>query len=199
MPTMSGPEQMFCRSGPWRAWTRRIVLPWALDGTAPHGEVLEIGAGGGSMAAGLIAGHPNLRLTLTDIDPKMVAATRHTFANQPSVRVQQADATGLPYHDDTFDYALTFLMLHHVVDWPAGLTELRRVLKPTGVLLGYDLTATPTARLVHWADRSPHRLISPHHLHDGLTDAGFTNAHVAPSWAGHVMRFRATTDPEGTR
>lgn len=73
MPTMSGPEQLFCRSAPWVTWTLKVVLPWALQGVHPEGDVLEIGAGSGSMGAGILDIYPQARLTLTDIDPKMVA------------------------------------------------------------------------------------------------------------------------------
>ncbi len=44
MPTMSSIESAFCRSAPWRMLTRRIVMPWALQGLTPERHVLEIGA-----------------------------------------------------------------------------------------------------------------------------------------------------------
>ena len=30
MPVMSGIEQVFCRSLPWRSFSRRLVFPWSL-------------------------------------------------------------------------------------------------------------------------------------------------------------------------
>jgi ubiquinone/menaquinone biosynthesis C-methylase UbiE len=51
-------------------------------------------------------------------------------------------------------------MLHHVIDWPAALDEVARVLRPGGVFVGYDLTNTMLARLIHQADRSPYRLLA---------------------------------------
>lgn len=77
-----------------------------------------------------------------------------------------ADATGLSFEDESFDYVVSCLMLHHTVEWPTALVEMHRVLKPRGRLLGYDLTATRLARIVHWADWSPHRLITPTELAD---------------------------------
>lgn len=198
MPTMSGPEQLFCRSAPWSAWTRKVVLPWALQGVHPEGDVLEIGAGSGSMAAGILDTHPQARLTLTDIDPKMVGSAHNRFTAQPWVTVQEADATRLPFADASFDHVVSFLMLHHVVQWEQALSEMRRVLRPTGRLIGYDLTATTLARLVHLLDRSPHRLITLKDLEAGIASAGFDRVEVRTDFAGHVMRFNArqgTTQP----
>ena len=52
MPTMSRAEAAFCRGRPWRAFAGHAVLSWSLQGFEPHGDVLEIGAGSGAVAAG---------------------------------------------------------------------------------------------------------------------------------------------------
>ena len=91
---MSRFEAAFCRSGPWRFVARRVVLPWALQGAHPVGDVLEIGAGSGAMAAELLATHPDIRMTVTDFDAEMVTAAEHRlapFADRTTTR--QADAT----------------------------------------------------------------------------------------------------------
>lgn len=76
MPVMSAIEGAFCRSGPWRSFARRSVLPWALDGHRLAGDVLEIGGGSGAMAAGVARDYPDVRLTVTDVDEAMVASAR---------------------------------------------------------------------------------------------------------------------------
>ena len=140
MPVMSVVERTFCRSLPWRAFAERVVLPWALSGEDLHGDVLEIGGGTGAMAAGVIDRFPHLRLTVTDIDPVMVAAARKRLATHREVTVERADVTALPFADGSFDVVTSYLMLHHVVDWRPALTEALRVLRPGGRLVGYDLT-----------------------------------------------------------
>ena len=98
MPTMSRFEAAFCRSAPWRFVARRIVLPWALQGAHPVGDVLEIGAGSGAMAAELLATHPDIRMTVTDFDAEMVTAAEQRlapFADRTTTR--QADGTDLPF------------------------------------------------------------------------------------------------------
>jgi SAM-dependent methyltransferase len=45
------------------------------------------------------------------------------------------DASWLPFPDDAFDRALAPHMLYHCPDIPAAIAELRRVLRPDGVLV----------------------------------------------------------------
>lgn len=191
MPVMSAIEGAFCRSSPWRAFARRRVLPWALDGFDLHGDVLEIGGGSGAMADGVTRSFPAARLTVTDVDEAMVTATRARLRRYPDVRVEPADVTALPYPAGSFDVVTPYLMLHHVIDWLDALSESARVLRPGGTLVGYDLTDTPLARTIHRLDGSPHRLIAAAELRDGLAVAGFTDIAVDTSFRRHLMRFRA--------
>lgn len=192
MPVMSTVERAFCRSGPWRGFARRTVLPWALHGQDLAGDVLEIGGGSGAMAHGAARAFPEARLTVTDIDGVMVGIARKRLADHANVEVRRADVTDLPFEAATFDAVTSYLMMHHVIDWPAALGEAARVLRPGGLLVGYDLTDTRAARIVHRADGSPFRLISPKALRLGLLEAGMTAIAVEESVAGHLMRFRAT-------
>ena len=191
MPVMSAIEGAFCRSAPWRALTRRTVLPWALGGEELTGEVLEIGGGGGAMADGVAQLFPDVRLTVTDVDDNMVAAARRRLAQRGNVTVQPADVTALPFGDASFNAVTSYLMLHHVIAWREALGEIGRVLRPGGVFLGYDLANTRAARLTHRLDGSPYLLLSPEGLRAGLSETGFENIQVRPSAAGHLMRFGA--------
>lgn len=193
MPVMSRVEAAFCRSAPWRGFTARVVMPWVLHGHDLTGDVLEIGAGAGANTAVLARTQPASTITATDIDPAMVAATRRRVARFGArVTVERADTTALPFDDHRFDAAVSLLMLHHVLDWEAALGELARALRPGGRLLGYDLTATRVARAIHVADRSPHRLLDPDQLRDGLAAAGFVAIDVTAGLCGLVARFCAT-------
>src|SRR2546421_4811911 len=104
MPVMSAVERALCRSGPWRAFTRRVVVPWALDGIDLDGEVLELGSGSGTVAEVLLTRFPSIRVTATDVDPSMVETARRRLAPfSDRVEVQPADATQLPFPDGRFD------------------------------------------------------------------------------------------------
>ena len=190
MPKMSALEASFCRSAPWALVARRMV-PWATQGFPLTGDVLEIGGGSGAMAEAIARAHPRVRLTMTDADPVMVEAAQDRLAGHPLVQARQADATRLPFEDESFDTILSFLMLHHVIEWEHAVTEAARVLRPGGAFVGYDLLASPMASLVHRADRSPHRLIEPEAFGPVLDQAGLAPLALRLSFGGRVIRFIA--------
>lgn len=192
MPMMSAVEAAFCRSPAWRYVARRLVLPWVVDDQKLAGQVLEIGAGSGAMAQAVIRAHPDVDLTVTDLDPAMLMAATKRLEQETRVRVEKADATALPFADESFHLVTSYLMMHHVIRWKPVLAEAFRVTRPGGAIAGYDLTDTPLARLVHRLDGSPHRLISPEELDRGLRDVGFKHVSIRVSARGHLMRFRAT-------
>jgi ubiquinone/menaquinone biosynthesis C-methylase UbiE len=160
MPEMSPFEQGFCRSAPWRWFARSLVLPWALQGEQLTGDVLELGSGSGAMAAELLRRFPDVRLTATDYDDSMVEAARDALSEfGDRVDVRQADASQLPFPDESFDAVVSFIMLHHVIAWEKAVAEAVRVLRAGGRLIGFDLLANRGTEWVHRADRSSHRMM----------------------------------------
>lgn len=149
--------------------TRRIALPWALQGTVPTGSVLEIGAGSGAMAEGILGAHKDLTMTVTDYDSAMVSSAQERLAHfGERVVPQQADANALRFDANTFDTVLSFIMLHHTVTWEEVLREAVRVLKPGGTLIGYDLVNGWAARALHSLEGAPYRLIDRDELEPTL-------------------------------
>lgn len=190
MPKMSGPEARWCRSAPWGAFAGRLVLPWALQGERVGPEALEIGGGGGAMAEQLLVRSPDVHLTTTDVDDAMLDAARARLARfGERAGVESADAAALPFPEERFDTVLSFIMLHHVIDWEKALAEAVRVLRPGGKLVGYDVLQSPLVRLVHVADRSPHRLIRLRELRAVLDDLPVDQAVLRPGLGGLVVRF----------
>ena len=153
MPIMPLGERTFCRTAAWGVLARRAVLPWALSGQSLAGDVLEIGGGGGAMALGMLERFPTARVSVADLDPVMVRATAAhlaPFGERASASV--ADATALPFDDDSFDAVVSYLMLHHIGAWETAVAEVVRVLRPGGRFLGYDLIDTAASRVLHHAD-----------------------------------------------
>ncbi len=190
---MSGIEAAFCRSVPWRGFARRVVLPWVLpEGQALGPEVLEIGGGSGAMAQELLTRHPDIRVTLTDIDPAMAAAARRRLAPFGArARVTVGDGAALEFPDGSFDCVCSWLMLHHTIDWEGVLAEAVRVTCRGGLIVGYDLTDTAAARALHRLDGSEHRLLRPAELRRQLGHLGSRDPVVEPRLAATTMRFRA--------
>jgi SAM-dependent methyltransferase len=189
---MSRVESAFCRSAPWRLFTRRVVLPWALQGVEPVGHVLEIGAGSGAMAAELLATHPGITMTVTDFDEAMVATAADRLRRFGSrAEVRRADATDLPFPDARFDAVCSWIMLHHTVRWERALAEACRVLRPGGWLLAYDLLATRPARRVHELEGAYHRFMTLPELTARLAGLPLEDVVVRPTLGRALVRLRA--------
>ena len=160
MPVMSGVERALCRSLPWRLSPG--VVPCAIGPTELRGEILELGSGSGAMAAELLERYPTIRVTATDVDPAMrAAATRRLERFGDRVRVQEADATRLPFGDASFDGVVSFIMLHHVIAWEDALAEVARaVAPPAGGWPAMTLMQSGPNRLLHRHGGATHRLAS---------------------------------------
>ena len=192
MPEMGRLERAWCRSPLWRGFTQRVAMPWALQDTCLAGKVLEIGGGSGAMAEALHERFPHARLVVTDYDPMMVdTAQRRLQRTNPTATVTRADATDLPFPDGYFDGLVSFIMLHHVIDWQAALTEASRVLRPGGILVGYDLTASTPARWMHQVQRKRQRMITIAEMRRQLAALPFDEHSVTSAFLGLAMRFRA--------
>jgi len=86
------------------------------------GTVLDAGCGLGTYVGRLRAERPDLRVLPLDLSAGM----------GPEV---VGDVQALPLADTSVDAALAMHMLYHVPDIPAAVRELRRVVRPGGVLL----------------------------------------------------------------
>lgn len=193
MPEMPAVARVLLTSPLYRLIAARVLLPWVLGGERPAGEGLEIGAGSGAMTARLLAAFPDLRMVATDYDPAMVATAQRTlapFGNRASV--QRADAAGLPFADSRFSVVLSAAMLHHVVAWEKALAEAIRVLRPGGLLIGYDLLDAGPARLLHFGESHGTRLVRLEQLEAELGRLDATGIRVRPSAGKLVARFAAS-------
>lgn len=194
MARMSDLESVFCRTPPWRMFARRFVVPRVV-GEQPLGpRVLEIGCGSGAMAAEVLRLHPEVaEYVATDIDPAMVTlATRQLSGVGDRARVQEVDASGLPFDDGTFDTVCSWLMLHHTITWETVVADAVRVLRPGGRFVGYDLPDSALGRGVHRLTRSTVRMIAPADLERVLDDLGLDDVTVAPLGIAGAFRFSAT-------
>jgi SAM-dependent methyltransferase len=105
------------------------LMDWVLDVVDwPDGvQVLDVGCGPGFYLEALAT--RNVRRVGIDLSPGMAAeAARHA----PTA---VADAAVLPFPTAAFDRILAPHMLYHCPDIPVAVGELRRVLRPGGVLI----------------------------------------------------------------
>ena len=71
----------------------------------------------------------------------------------PHAKLLRAPAEDLPFEDDSFDVAVSTLVLCSVDDQPRALRELRRVLRPGGRLLFLEHIRSDEPRLARLQDR----------------------------------------------
>jgi ubiquinone/menaquinone biosynthesis C-methylase UbiE len=105
-------------------------------------RVLEIGPGPGGLALRLVERLPNLHLVGLDIDPAMVerASARAAAAgHEDRARFRVGDVSALPFDDESFDLVVSTFSVHHWERAEEGFGEIRRVLRPGGRALIYDL------------------------------------------------------------
>ena len=125
-----------------------FLLPHLADGQ----RVLDLGCGPGSITVGLAerVGASGLVVGV-DRDGGWFGTARTLAAAHPHVRFEEADAAALPFEDDAFDVAFLHALLQHVDSPEAVLAEVRRVVRPGGIVAVGD--ADLDAFLVH--PRSP--------------------------------------------
>jgi ubiquinone/menaquinone biosynthesis C-methylase UbiE len=101
------------------------------------GQVIEIGGGTG---ANLPWYGPAVEsLTVTEPQPPMLRRLQSRVRDAgAAAKVLRAPAEDLPFDDETFDVAVSTLVLCGVDDQPRALRELRRVLRPGGRLLFFE-------------------------------------------------------------
>jgi ubiquinone/menaquinone biosynthesis C-methylase UbiE len=100
-------------------------------------NVLEVGSGVGAQTQILLERFPNVHLDCVDASAEQIKRASETLKDQIKngrVKIHQADASHLPFADDSLDGAFICWLLEHVQNPVAILEEVRRVLKSGGVI-----------------------------------------------------------------
>src|SRR5688572_26803376 len=118
-------------------WSRQMAAEF-LQWLAPprRANWLEIGCGTGALTAAIISdGHPK---SILAIEPsKDFLAYARSMVSDKRISFEIADAAKLPAADATIDIVTSALVLNFIPDRPAALAEMKRVLKPDGLLSFY--------------------------------------------------------------
>lgn len=109
-----------------------LAHPFAdFAGVVSGQRVLDVGCGPGALTAELVRRLGPPGVAAADPSEPFVAAIRERY---PEVRVEHAPAEQLPFEDGTFDAALAQLVVHFMADPVAGLREMARVTRGSGVV-----------------------------------------------------------------
>lgn len=113
-------------------YSHELAVPFAaLCLPGDSGRFLDIGCGPGALTAVAIARQGVDAVAAVDPAPGFVAACR---AKCPGVEVRQGPMEALPFDDGEFAAAAAQLVLHFVSDPERGVAEMRRIVRPGGVV-----------------------------------------------------------------
>jgi ubiquinone/menaquinone biosynthesis C-methylase UbiE len=145
----------------------RVIFPWICDFVldqsflaehrqqllaAAGGEILEIGFGTGLN----LPHYPKGTRKITTVDPNV---GMHRLAQrrikQGGIEVDQRVVSGerLPFKESTFDCVVSTFTLCSVEDARQTLSEVFRVLKPTGRFLFFEHGLSPESAVQNWQRR----------------------------------------------
>jgi ubiquinone/menaquinone biosynthesis C-methylase UbiE len=133
-------------------------------------RILDCGCGPGSITVGLAQWAPDGQTIGIDIGAEQLdgARARARDLGVTNVAFRQGDIFALPFEDDSFDVVFSQTVLYHIPDPAKALAEIKRVLRPGGLVALRDAI---NAALVIWPDepliRDNARMVRLGALHSG--------------------------------
>lgn len=124
----AGYEQLMGR------WSQKLA-PLFIDfaGLADGEKILDVGCGTGSLTFALVKAADLREVAAIDFSAVFVEEAIRRNAD-PRIKIRQADACALPFEGGAFDRALALLVLHFVPEAGKAVAEMRRVVRPGGVV-----------------------------------------------------------------
>ena len=119
----------------------RINAAHLLPHLKPGMRVLDFGCGPGTISVGLASSVAPGMLHGIDLEASQIEMARDAAraGGHHNMELQPGDVTDLPFEDAFFDAAHGHAVLNHVPDTHAALAEVKRVLKPGGILSSREL------------------------------------------------------------
>ncbi len=102
-------------------------------GLAPDARILELGCGPGFFSPWIVRATRE-SVVLLDLQAEMLRIARDRVASIGTATFVQADGSCLPLRDASFEAVFIATVLGEIPDQAACLVEVRRILRPGGVL-----------------------------------------------------------------
>jgi ubiquinone/menaquinone biosynthesis C-methylase UbiE len=114
---------------PWHEWVFDFIVKFKLT------KILEVGCGIGELWVENIDRMDRTQsVVLSDFSEGMISESKKSLSKNENFKFEIFDAISIPHESDLFDTVVANHMMYHVTDINASLCEIKRVLKPGGLL-----------------------------------------------------------------
>lgn len=123
----------------------RLLVANTLSRMHVHGSLVDVGCGPGYLLAVIGRRFPSLRLIGVDLSKEILSAASRNLSTIAGERLEllEGDSECLPLPQNSVDYLVSTLSLHHWPEPQKAFREFQRVLRPGGMLLVFDLKRDP--------------------------------------------------------
>lgn len=115
----------------WRRATARALRPWL---ERPGSRALDLCCGTGDLALALARFSAGWVLGSDFCRPMVRRAAQKAAGRERPPHFLEADSLALPFPDDSMDVVGVAFGFRNLADYPGGLREMHRVLKPSGIV-----------------------------------------------------------------
>ena len=159
---------------------------WGLSHVSidPESIILDVGCGGGKAVQEMARVSVNGKVYGVDYSEAMVQLSRKVNKNQIAdghVEIRHGSVSSLPFSDSMFNLVTAFETVYF---WPSlidDLREVKRVIKPGGILLivneayKHDKFEKRNTTISKWVEMNLH---TPEEYRELLNDAGYTDVEI---------------------
>ena len=136
-----------------RSRTAEVCCAFFREHVRRDSRILDCGCGPGSVTVGLAQWAPDGETVGIDLGAEQLEGARALASNLgvENVSFRQGDIFDLPFEDNSFDVVFSHAVLLHLADPERALVEIRRVLRPGGLVAVRDII---NASIIVWPERA---------------------------------------------
>lgn len=134
--------ELMLENNPLRSFVREAMEVKPLRAATDVGRIpraLHIACGNGGPTRLILKHFDAVEVAAIDRDDALIADACRKLGTD-SLRFSVQDVRSLSFEDESFDAAFDLADLHNMENWKDGVLELRRVLKPGGLLILEELS-----------------------------------------------------------
>lgn len=121
---------------------QRLLKALGTAGAEPQ-DILDVGTGTGQLLVSLANIYPWARIVGLDLSPAMLEKAREKEFGTTDVSFVEAGVYEMPFENERFDVVTNTISSHFYTEFGRALAEIRRVLKPGGLLVMASLGNGP--------------------------------------------------------